>query len=107
MKTMHVTVTVVGKKVTVNCPDTDVKTGSGNVNLKWVMDTEGWEITGVPGLDPPEFINKKKEGKGYKCVDKNDTLGDFPYTITVEETSTKTKVAHDPTIRNGGPDILP
>ena len=95
-------VTVENGKVT--CPDTDVGKGQKNVKLTWEMQTDGWEIIGVYGLNSPMFVKKGKDGKGYKCKDKNNNIGqtDYKYTVIVGNEATKEVLSLDPTIKNGG-----
>lgn len=102
---MSVTVTGQAPNEIVNCGDTDVPKGQGNVVLNWDMATANWEITGLDGLPDSEFTSKsKKGGSGYKCTDKNDSAQNYSYTIEVTHTPSGRKLYHDPTIRNGGPD---
>ena len=95
-------VEVVGGKVT--CPHTLVEQGQKNVKLIWQMQTDGWEIIGVYGLNFPMFVKKGKDGKGYKCKDKNNDIGekDYKYTVIVGNEATKEVLSLDPTVRNGG-----
>ena len=102
--TMGVTVTGNSSNHTVTCANTDVAKGEKNVKLEWTMDTVGWKITGILGLDGSEFPGKSKNGTGYKCDNKNSIEKDYEYTIGVEEISTENKILLDPTIKNGGPD---
>jgi hypothetical protein len=83
--------------------DLDVGKSSGNVNIKWSMDTDGWEITDIEKLPSDEFFDKEKDGKtGYKITDKNDNTQTYSYTITIKNLTTRQILKHDPTIRNGG-----
>ena len=88
----------------VECPNTNVKKGQKNVKLIWQMQTDGWEIIGVYGLNSPMFVKKGKDGKGYKCKDKNNNIGqtDYKYTVIVGNEATKEVLSLDPTIKNGG-----
>lgn len=95
-------VSVVNGNVT--CPDTDVGKGQKNVKLIWEMQTEGWEIIGLYGLSAPMFVKKGKDGKGYKCKDKNNNIGqtNYKYTVIVGNEASKQVLSLDPTIKNGG-----
>jgi hypothetical protein len=107
MSNIDMSVTVSGQEPneTVHCADTDVPKGEGNVVLNWDIVTANWEITGLGNLPDNEFTGKsKKGGTGYKCTDKNDSVGNYAYTIEVTNKPTGRKLYHDPTIRNGGPD---
>jgi hypothetical protein len=100
----QISVTVDDKgKISADPNPLSVGQSNGNVTIKWVMDTPGWEITDVSGLPNSEFPTSGKDGgTGWKVTDKNDNTNDYRYQVTATHTESGQVLRHDPTIRNGG-----
>lgn len=103
-KSVVVTVTGSGSDAVISvCPDPiDVGRSNKRVYLKFRMNSDGWEMAGIGGLPESEFEDEGKDGKGWKVKDKNRTVADYKYDVSVKEVSSGTVVTLDPTIRNGG-----
>lgn len=103
---------IVDKHGNITCDPNKLKIGKtqGSVVIKWKMQSDGWEVTGITDPDGNPLSTKrfkdsrkdKKDKKKWRIRDMNDKIKDYEYVVHVKSTKTGECKAHDPMIRNGG-----
>ena len=81
--------------------DITVPSGNGATVIQWSCSPEIASFT-ITGLDPNEFTPSASQTDvtNFSTTDRDDTAGDYSYTVAATHAATGTRSRHDPKITN-------